>query len=79
MNVFGAITILVGVFGAFLGGGICALLVGRLSPVIAWPAMILAAVASGYCLLKAYFWSLERLDEMAKARKGRDGGANHKR
>jgi hypothetical protein len=69
MNIFGAITILVAVFGAFLGGACCALLVARWSPAVAWFAVAFAALASGYLSLKVYYWCLRKLDESAKARK----------
>ena len=71
MNISGAITILVTVFGAFLGGACCAFLVERFSPAFAWPALASAALVSGYLCLKIYFWCLRKLDESAATRKGR--------
>jgi hypothetical protein len=71
MNVFGAITILVAVFGAFVGAACCALLVARFSPAVVWSAVALAALAGGYLSLKGYFWCLRRLDESARTRKRR--------
>jgi hypothetical protein len=71
MNIFGAITILVAVFGAFLAGACCALLVARLSPIVAWSAVASAALAGGYLSLKGYFWCLRKLDDSTRTRKGR--------
>ncbi len=71
MNIFGAITILVAVFGAFLGAACCALLVERLSPAVAWSALAFAALAGGYLSLEGYFWCLRKLDKSAGTRKGK--------
>ena len=74
MNVFGSITILVVVFGGFMGGTISALLLRDSSPFVILLGVVIAAVASGYLCLKCYVWTLRRLDQQAQARRRKREG-----
>jgi hypothetical protein len=71
MNIFGAITILVVVFGGFLGGTASAWLLRDFSPFVRYVTVVSVALVSGYLFLRAYLWALRRLDQQAQARKGK--------
>jgi phosphotransferase system glucose/maltose/N-acetylglucosamine-specific IIC component len=69
MNVFGALTILVAVFGAFGGTLLSAFLLRNQNA--GWKWLLIAAVGlvAAYFSLKVYFWLLRKLDENAQGRK----------
>lgn len=66
MNIFGAITILVAVFGAFAGALFSAFLLRNHATNLGWLVVAIAGLASGYISLKLYFWLLRKLDNRAK-------------
>ena len=69
MNVFGAITILVAVFGAFGGTLLSVLLLRNQSASWKWFLIAAVGLASGYLSLKGYFWLLRKLDENAQSKR----------
>lgn len=66
MNVFGAITVLVAVFGAFVGAFLCALVLYGHTVSATWWVISTVGVVSGYLSVRVYFWLLRRLDERAR-------------
>lgn len=69
MNVFGAITILVAVFGAFGGTLISTFLLRNQSASWKWWLVVAAGLSAGYVSLKVYFWLLRKLDENAQRKR----------
>jgi hypothetical protein len=68
MNVFGAVTILVALFGASGGAWFSAFLLRNTDSNSKFLIIVFAALLAGYLSLKGYYWILRKMDEQAKTK-----------
>jgi hypothetical protein len=66
VNIFGAITILVALFGVSGGAWFSAFLLRNTNSDSKFLIIVFAALLAGYLSLKGYYWILRKMDEQTK-------------